>query len=72
MYVNKVCYVHASGPNDETAAGIALLLWDHCLTLDEEVTVMWTFFKGPILPKVIYVMNRYFTEAVLLYTVYGS
>ncbi|KAK0243524.1 hypothetical protein EDD85DRAFT_933824 [Armillaria nabsnona] len=52
------------------SAGIALLLWDHCLTFDEEVTVMWTFFKGPILPKVIYVMNRYFTEAVLLYTVY--
>ncbi|PBK58788.1 hypothetical protein ARMSODRAFT_967447 [Armillaria solidipes] len=51
-------------------AGIALLLWDHCLTFDEEVTMMWASFKGPILPKVIYVMNRYFTEAVLLYTAY--
>ncbi|KAK0467639.1 hypothetical protein IW261DRAFT_1612898 [Armillaria novae-zelandiae] len=51
-------------------AGIALLLWDHCLTFDEEVTTIWASFKGPILPKVIYVMNRYFTEAVLLYTAY--
>ncbi|SJL18492.1 uncharacterized protein ARMOST_22082 [Armillaria ostoyae] len=49
---------------------IALLLWDHCLTFDEEVTTMWGSFKGPILPKVIYVMNRYFTEVVLLYTAY--
>ncbi|KAK0447571.1 hypothetical protein EV421DRAFT_1786760 [Armillaria borealis] len=51
-------------------AGIALLLWDHFLTFDEEVTVMWASFKGPILPKAIYVMNRYFTEVVLLYTAY--
>ncbi|KAK0230073.1 hypothetical protein IW262DRAFT_1336272 [Armillaria fumosa] len=51
-------------------AGIALLLWDHCLTFDEEVATMWTSFKGPTFPKVIYVMNRYFTEAVLLYTAY--
>ncbi|PBK59359.1 hypothetical protein ARMSODRAFT_1090820 [Armillaria solidipes] len=51
-------------------AGISLLLWDHFLTFDEEVTVMWASFKGPVLPKAIYVMNRYFTEAVLLYTVY--
>ncbi|KAK0471457.1 hypothetical protein IW261DRAFT_894399 [Armillaria novae-zelandiae] len=51
-------------------AGITLVLWDHCLTFDEEVTTIWSSFKGPILPKAIYVMNRYFTEAVLLYTVY--
>ncbi|KAK0190233.1 hypothetical protein F5146DRAFT_1043401 [Armillaria mellea] len=51
-------------------AGIALMLWDHALTFDEEVTVIWGSFKGPILPTVIYVLNRYFTEAVLLYTAY--
>lgn len=51
-------------------AGTALLLWDHCLTFDEEVATMWVSFKGPILPKVIYVMNRYFAEAVLLYATY--
>ncbi|KAK0243514.1 hypothetical protein EDD85DRAFT_815389 [Armillaria nabsnona] len=34
------------------------------------LTTIWASFKGPILPKVIYVMNRYFTEAALLYTAY--
>ncbi|SJL18514.1 uncharacterized protein ARMOST_22107 [Armillaria ostoyae] len=68
--LTRFAIVHASGPDDKIAAGIALLLWDHFLTFDEEVTVMWASFKGPILPKAIYVMNRYFTEAVLLYTVY--
>ncbi|KAK0243403.1 hypothetical protein EDD85DRAFT_987721 [Armillaria nabsnona] len=51
-------------------AGIALILWDHCLTFDEEVAAMWGSFKEPILTKVIYIMNRYFTEAVILYTAY--
>ncbi|KAK0230062.1 hypothetical protein IW262DRAFT_1336218 [Armillaria fumosa] len=48
----------------------ALIIWDHCLTFDEEVTAIWTSFKGPILVKVVYVMNRYFTEAVMLYMAY--
>ncbi|KAK0243515.1 hypothetical protein EDD85DRAFT_947684 [Armillaria nabsnona] len=59
-----------SGPNNQIAAGVALVIWDHCLTFDDEVTVIWASFKGPTVPKVIYIMNRYFTEAVLLYTAY--
>ncbi|KAK0443934.1 uncharacterized protein EV420DRAFT_1015357 [Desarmillaria tabescens] len=50
----------------------ALLLWDHCLTLDEEVATIWRPLNGQILKKVIYAMNRYFMETVMLYTVYGS
>ncbi|KAK0447687.1 hypothetical protein EV421DRAFT_1787587 [Armillaria borealis] len=47
-----------------------LILWDHCLTLDEEVAAMWGSFGGKILTKVVYIMNRYFTEVVMLYTAY--
>ncbi|PBK93969.1 hypothetical protein ARMGADRAFT_1164799 [Armillaria gallica] len=51
-------------------AATVLILWDHCLTLDEELTAMWGPFNGQNLTKVIYIMNRHFTEAVMLYTTY--
>ncbi|KAK0190349.1 hypothetical protein F5146DRAFT_1193883 [Armillaria mellea] len=51
-------------------AATVLILWDHCLTLDEELAAIWRSFKGQNLTKVIYIMNRYFTEAVMLYTTY--
>ncbi|KAK0491601.1 hypothetical protein IW261DRAFT_1438517 [Armillaria novae-zelandiae] len=51
-------------------AATVLILWDHCLTLDEELTVIWRSFKGQNLSKFIYIMNRPFTEAVMLYTIY--
>ncbi|KAK0207104.1 hypothetical protein DFS33DRAFT_1319008 [Desarmillaria ectypa] len=51
-------------------AATILILWDHCLTLDEEVATMWRVLNGQILTKLIYIMNRYFMEAVMLYTTY--
>ncbi|KAK0230173.1 hypothetical protein IW262DRAFT_1521249 [Armillaria fumosa] len=69
-YVNKLYYVRASVPNDNTAAATALILWDHCLTLDEELAAIWRSFKGQNLTKVIYIMNRHLTEVVMLYTTY--
>ncbi|PBK63442.1 hypothetical protein ARMSODRAFT_1023921 [Armillaria solidipes] len=47
-----------------------LVLWDHCLTFDEEVADMWRCFEGHIITKIVYIMNRYFTEVVMLYTAY--
>lgn len=51
-------------------AATILVLWDHCLTLDEELTAIWGSFKGQNLTKIFYIMNRHFTEAVMLYTTY--
>lgn len=51
-------------------AAAVLVIWDHCLTLDEEVADMWRCFEGHIATKIVYIMNRYFTEVVLLYTAY--
>ncbi|PBK93967.1 hypothetical protein ARMGADRAFT_1079455 [Armillaria gallica] len=51
-------------------AAAILVIWDHCLTLDEEVADMWRCFEGHIVTKFVYIMNRYFTEVVLLYTAY--
>ncbi|KAK0207100.1 hypothetical protein DFS33DRAFT_1318985 [Desarmillaria ectypa] len=51
-------------------AAAVLILWDHCLTLAEEVATMWRALNGKILTTVVYIMNRYFMEAVMLYTAY--
>ncbi|KAK0499472.1 hypothetical protein EDD18DRAFT_1460380 [Armillaria luteobubalina] len=54
-----------------TPSGAAvLILWDHCLTLDEEVAAMWGSSNGKMPTKFVYVMNRYFTEVVVVYTAY--
>ncbi|KAK0445805.1 hypothetical protein EV421DRAFT_1795004 [Armillaria borealis] len=52
------------------AAAMVLMLWDHCLTFNEEVATMWSPLDERILTKVVHILNRYFTEAVLLYRVY--
>ncbi len=72
MYVNTTFYPHVLGSNNNTVAAAVLVIWDHCLTLDEEVADMWRCFEGHIATKIVYIMNRYFTEVVLLYTAYGS
>ncbi|KAK0445807.1 hypothetical protein EV421DRAFT_1734459 [Armillaria borealis] len=52
------------------AVAMVLMLWDHCLMLDEEVAIMWSPRNGRILTKVVHVLNRYFAEAVLMYRLY--
>ncbi|PBK84190.1 hypothetical protein ARMGADRAFT_1088647 [Armillaria gallica] len=54
------------------AAALVLILWDHCLTLAEEVATMWGPLNERILTKVIHLLNRYFTEAVLIYRLYAE
>ncbi|KAK0190342.1 hypothetical protein F5146DRAFT_550124 [Armillaria mellea] len=51
-------------------AAAILVLWDHSLTFDEEVADMWRCFEGHVVTKIVYIMNRYFTEVVMLYTAY--
>ncbi|KAK0499442.1 hypothetical protein EDD18DRAFT_1349629 [Armillaria luteobubalina] len=51
-------------------AAACLMIWDHLLTLDQEIDAIWTSRDNGYLPKLIYVLNRYFSEGVLLYTAY--
>ncbi|KAG7447804.1 uncharacterized protein BT62DRAFT_891542, partial [Guyanagaster necrorhizus] len=53
------------------AAAVCLMIWDHLLTLDQEIDAIWTSRNKGYLPKLIYVLNRYFAEGVLLYTAYA-
>ncbi len=57
--------------DDDKAVALVLILWDHCLTLAEEVATMWGPLNERIITKVIHLLNRYFTEAVLIYRLYG-
>ncbi|KAK0445794.1 hypothetical protein EV421DRAFT_293203 [Armillaria borealis] len=52
------------------AAAMVLILWDHCLTLGEEVATIWGPRNERILTKAVYLLNRYFTEATLIYRIY--
>lgn len=51
-------------------AAACLMIWDHFLTLDQEIDAIWISRDKGYLPKLIYVLNRYFAEGVLLYTAY--
>jgi hypothetical protein len=54
-----------------TGAGLVLLLWDHLITLDEEVAVIWNSKrKGGLVYKLAFVFNRYGSEGILLFVVY--
>ncbi|KAK0443967.1 uncharacterized protein EV420DRAFT_1575737 [Desarmillaria tabescens] len=52
-------------PSVYVAAAICLMIWDHLLTVDQEVDAIWISRNKGCLPKVIYVLNRYFAEGVL-------
>ncbi len=54
------------------AAAACLMIWDHLLTLDQEIDAIWISRNKGYLPKLIYVLNRYFAEGVLLYSAYGA
>lgn len=62
------CYLDS---NDRVAAAMVLMLWDHCLMLGEEIAIMWGPQNGRILTKVVHVLNRYLTETVSMYRLYG-
>jgi len=49
-------------------AGLVAVLWEHLLTLPQELSLIW---KGPIdMTKVIFFFNRYYVQGTLTYAVY--
>ncbi|KAJ3983781.1 hypothetical protein F5890DRAFT_1520879 [Lentinula detonsa] len=55
-------------------SGVALIVmvYDHLLTLDDEFSTIWANTNREYLQKLMFVVNRYYTEAMVIYVVYGS
>ena len=50
--------------------GCVVLLWDHFLTLSDEIKYIWKLKMG--ISKGVFLFNRYFVEGALLYNVYSE
>ncbi|KAF9444659.1 hypothetical protein P691DRAFT_763197 [Macrolepiota fuliginosa MF-IS2] len=55
-----------------SAVAVAVMLWDHMITLDEEYRVVWSNRRERVLWKVGFVVCRYTLDAVLLFTAYSD
>ncbi|KAJ3781596.1 hypothetical protein GGU11DRAFT_812308 [Lentinula aff. detonsa] len=55
-------------------SGVALIVmvYDHLLTLDDEFSTIWANTNREYLQKLMFVVNRYYTEAMVIYVVYVS
>ncbi|KAF9019717.1 hypothetical protein BDP27DRAFT_1354894, partial [Rhodocollybia butyracea] len=53
-------------------SGVALvsIFYDHLLTLHSEISTIWANPNRDYFPKLTYVMNRYYTEAIVIYVAY--
>ena len=59
-----------SGPLD-AAAGLVCVMYDHMLTMDTEVSVIWRA-ECPMVTRLVYLMNRYVMEGMLIIVAYGE
>lgn len=46
--------------------------YDHFLSIGKEARVIWGNPKARVASKIAFGINRYLTEAVIAYTVYGE
>ncbi|KAI3605196.1 hypothetical protein WG66_013116 [Moniliophthora roreri] len=52
------------------AVSLVIIVYDHLLTLDREVLSMWRSRDRGLAPKIIWALNRYFSEAIVAYIAY--
>uniref|UniRef100_A0A0W0FVQ9 DUF6533 domain-containing protein n=1 Tax=Moniliophthora roreri TaxID=221103 RepID=A0A0W0FVQ9_MONRR len=52
------------------AVSLVAFAYDHLLTLDREIQHIWGNRNRGIIPKVVWIMNRYLTEAIIIYMAY--
>ncbi|KIM79312.1 hypothetical protein PILCRDRAFT_791807 [Piloderma croceum F 1598] len=52
------------------AAGLVFLLYDHILTFDDEVRLVWS--ADTTLPKVLFLINRYFVLFAMIFRTNGT
>ncbi|KAJ7917184.1 hypothetical protein B0H13DRAFT_1995586 [Mycena leptocephala] len=53
-----------------SAAAIALLIYDHALSFDQEVTLIWLNTAAGAGNRIGFMINRYLTEAMVVYVSY--
>ncbi|KAJ7716662.1 hypothetical protein DFH07DRAFT_862037 [Mycena maculata] len=54
------------------AVPFVIVVFDHLITLDDEINTIWRNPTVGLASKVAFVVNRYLTEAVIAYTVYSQ
>jgi hypothetical protein len=52
-----------------SVAGLIVLLWDHCLTFEQERQLIW--FSRPSFVKLAFLSNRYIVPVVLIVDAYS-
>ncbi|KAJ7859260.1 hypothetical protein B0H13DRAFT_2356147 [Mycena leptocephala] len=55
-----------------SVAGVAALLYDHILTFEDEVHLVWFNSASSIGYRLGFIINLYVTEALAIYVVYGN
>ncbi|KAJ6613136.1 hypothetical protein B0H10DRAFT_2049644 [Mycena sp. CBHHK59/15] len=53
-----------------SAVGVAALLYDHVLTLDDEIHLIWFNWAAGAGNRIGFMVNRYITEAMIIYVAY--
>ncbi|KAF5349134.1 hypothetical protein D9756_009441 [Leucocoprinus leucothites] len=54
-----------------SAFAVAVSLWDHCITLDEEYWAVWVNKEEGQVWNLAYIVFRYGTDAALIFTAYA-
>jgi hypothetical protein len=54
------------------AATFLAVVYDHVITLGEEVTTIWKNRAVRLQSKAAFIINRYLTEAIIAYVVYSE
>ena len=64
---SRPCYSRLSFPS---GAALTFALYDHALTFSAELDTIWVLELG--VSKVVFLLNRYGAEAILLFVAYGE
>lgn len=59
------------GADASVAVALVLIIYDHFITFDQEVANVWLNREKGRLHKITFIMNRYFSEAVVAFIAYG-
>nr|GAT44499.1 predicted protein [Mycena chlorophos] len=53
-----------------SAVAVSVLLYDHVLTFDDEIAVIWRNNGAALIDRFIFIFNRYLSEGIMIYVAY--
>lgn len=62
--------VTGSSADTDLGAALTIVLWEHLITFNKEVELIWLQPLG--LTKIIFIFNRYVVDVGLIYSAYGT